>query len=374
MMKTFLGHAVLVGLAVATASSIGCSGEPPPNGSAAERTGNVGLRLQLAPGVSINTVNWTVTNATTQFTKSGSINTQFNDTVAFQIGGLPSGDGYVIALTATSTDGTIRCAGSATFVIAASTTTHVPVTLYCSGAPVDAGSAAVAATTQVCADITSLSASATETSVGNSVSLSATASAGSIAATYAWTATAGTFSDPTSATPIFTCPNAPSVVTLTLNVSPSAVGCPTTTSESLAVTCDLLAPTFTNVYADIINLRCISCHQPGKSGVTVGGLDMSTQAAAYADLVGVPAMGTGAGTSGVTCATLGIDMSDGGTPLLRVAPNDSTGSLIVEKVSSKLAGTLAPCGSPMPLGRGAPLTQPQVDLLQAWIVAGAQND
>ena len=65
----------------------------------------------------------------------------------------------------------------------------------------------------------------------------------------------------------------------------------------------------------------IGCHRPGGGGFIVGKLDMSTQAAAYANLVGVAAMGIGPGTSGVTCASV--------TPaILRVAPNDSAHSLI----------------------------------------------
>jgi hypothetical protein len=49
------------------------------------------------------------------------------------------------------------------------------------------------------------------------------------------------------------------------------------------------------------------------------------------------------------------------------------GYLLFEKVNSKLQGTNPPCGSGMPL-TGAPLTAPQVGLIQAWIAAGALND
>ena len=104
-------------------------------------------------------------------------------------------------------------------------------------------------------------------------------------------------------------------------------------------------------------------------GFTVGGLDMSTPAAAYANLVAVPAAGTGTGTSGVTCASL----APGG--LLRVVPADAAASLIYGKVSAKLASTQPVCGSPMPTPATAvPLTQAQVDLIAAWINAGAQNN
>jgi hypothetical protein len=85
-------------------------------------------------------------------------------------------------------------------------------------------------------------------------------------------------------------------------------------------------------------------------------------------LVGVPAAGTGAGSSGITCASLM-------PALLRVSPNDSAGSLLYNKVSSKLAGTTAACGSPMPLpAAAAPLKQGQVTAIKDWIDSGAQNN
>ena len=93
---------------------------------------------------------------------------------------------------------------------------------------------------------------------------------------------------------------------------------------------------------------------------------MSTQAAAYTNLVGVASAGTGAGTSMITCASIAMP---------RVAAGNAAGSLLFNKVSSKLAGVNAACGSPMPLPATAvPLTQAQVDLIGAWIGAGAMND
>jgi hypothetical protein len=59
----------------------------------------------------------------------------------------------------------------------------------------------------------------------------------------------------------------------------------------------------------------------------------------------------------------------------RVAASNAAGSLLYNKVASKLAGTTAACGSPMPLpAASAALTQAQVDLIGAWIGAGALND
>jgi uncharacterized membrane protein len=58
-----------------------------------------------------------------------------------------------------------------------------------------------------------------------------------------------------------------------------------------------------------------------------------------------------------------------------VAPSSSTGSLLFNKTHSKLVGTLAPCGSPMPLPATAtPMTAAEVDLIAAWIDGGALNN
>ena len=223
-------------------------------------------------------------------------------------------------------------------------------------------------TTQICANIDSLSVAPLETTVNSPIALAATASAGSTTPSFAWTASAGTFDNAASATPVFTCPPTPGSVTITVSVAPAASVCPTTSSRSVTVTCDTLNPTFTNVYANIIGARCIGCHRPGGSGFTVGMLDMSTPATAYASLVGVNDAGVGAGTSGITCASMS-------PPLPRVSSGNSAGSLLFIKVNTKRNGTLPACGSPMPLpAAGAPLTQAQVDLIAAWIDAGAANN
>jgi hypothetical protein len=353
-----------IAMAVAVAAStMGCVGQ-----EADDNTGTIGMELQIAPGVTINTVNWTISNATTSFTKTGSVTVRFSNTISFQTGAIPAADGYTITLSATSVDGTFTCTGSAGFNITAGATSMVNLTLNCSTAPSGQGTVVVGGTTQICASLDSISASPLETAVNTPISLAATGSAGSVPVTFSWTASAGTFDNAMSATPVFTCPSTPGPVTISVTVSPSSATCNTVTTQSVTVTCDTLNPTFTNVYASIIGVRCIGCHRPGAGGVTVGMLDMSTQAVAYGALVGVNAAGIGAGTSGVTCASVM-------PPLVRVIPSDSANSLLFNKVHSKLAGTPAACGSPMPLPATAtPLKQAEVDLIAAWIDAGAMNN
>ncbi len=330
-----------------------------------ENTGSVEMALQLGPSVTISTVSWTISNATTGFTRSGTVDVRLSNSLQFLAGAIPAATGYTILLTAKSVDNAFSCSGTASFNVTVGGITPVSLTLNCSTTPPGQGGIVVVGTTQVCANLDSIGVSPLETAVNGPISLSATASAGSLPTTFAWTATAGTFDNAASATPTFTCPSTPGPVTITVTVSPSAPSCPTVTTQSVTVNCTTLTPTFTNVYSTVITARCVSCHKPGGPGVNAGMLDMSTQATAYANLVSVAAQGTSAGTSGITCASAG---------LTRVVPGNASGSLLFNKTHSKLNGVLAPCGSPMPPGSSASLTAAQVDLIGTWINAGAAND
>ncbi|QSQ17043.1 hypothetical protein [Myxococcus landrumensis] len=112
--------------------------------------------------------------------------------------------------------------------------------------------------------------------------------------------------------------------------------------------------TFTQIYTTLIAARCMPCHTtPGGIGVVQGMLDMTTQAAAYVNLVNVPTAGSG-------CAGVGI----------RVVPGQPAMSILYQKVNLV---DPAPCGAKMPLG-GIPLTQAEVDMIASWISAGALNN
>jgi hypothetical protein len=112
--------------------------------------------------------------------------------------------------------------------------------------------------------------------------------------------------------------------------------------------------TFTQVYTTVITQFCSPCHtMAGGIGITTGNLDMTTQAKAFANLVNVPA-------SGASCAGKGP----------RVVPGSPPTSVLFVKVDLT---DPAPCGSKMPLGL-PPLSQANVDLIGAWITAGAQNN
>ena len=354
--------AIAMALAIAGSASAGCVE------AADEDTGTIGMELQIAPGVTINTVNWTISNPATGFSRTGSVTVRFSNTISFQAGAIPAATGYTIALAATSVDNAFTCAGSAAFDISAGAISLVGLTLNCSTAPANQGTVVVGGTTQICANLDSVSASPLETAVNTPIALAATGSAGSLPVSFSWTASAGTFDNALIATPVFTCPSTPGPVTISVTVFPSAATCNTLTTQSVTVNCDTLNPTFTNVYSTILSQRCTNCHRPGGSGVVVGQLDFSTPAVAHAALVGINASGTGAGTSGITCASLN-------PPQVRVVASNSASSLLINKLQSKINGTLSACGSPMPLpAAGAPLRQSEVNLIAAWIDAGAPND
>ena len=111
--------------------------------------------------------------------------------------------------------------------------------------------------------------------------------------------------------------------------------------------------TFTQVYA-IISTSCAPCHTTANgTGVTSGQLDMTSQATAYDNLVGVAAAGS-------SCSGMGT----------RVVANDAANSIMFLKVEP---GQASPCGSKMPVGSSG-LSADDAALVQAWIEAGAMND
>jgi hypothetical protein len=109
--------------------------------------------------------------------------------------------------------------------------------------------------------------------------------------------------------------------------------------------------TFADVYP-IIASSCTTavCHYKGVTTLE-SDLDMSSQATAYAQLVGVPA-------AGESCAGMG---------LIRVIPGNVSMSLLYEKVSTAAS---SPCGSHMPL-TGSSLSLQDQTLIQTWIMEGA---
>lgn len=123
-----------------------------------------------------------------------------------------------------------------------------------------------------------------------------------------------------------------------------------TTDSSTPVADAGLAPTFSNVYTTVVEGTCTTCHTTGHST----GLDMSSKATAYTNLVG---KASGAGGTSSSC--------QGKT---RVTASDAKASLFWSKIDHS-----AGCGNNMPLA-GSKLSSAKIKLVEDWIAAGAKND
>src|SRR4051812_40921658 len=134
----------------------GCSPDPADNAGDKE-TGSVGLDLQLAFGLTLNSVTYTITSPS-GFTKVGTVNVSNSSTVSVVVGGIPFGAGYQISLRGTTLDGAAVCAGSAMFDIDSAATKTVPVHMTCDLRPVN-GSIQVNGTLNTCPRIDTLDAS-----------------------------------------------------------------------------------------------------------------------------------------------------------------------------------------------------------------------
>ena len=207
--------------------------------STSDEIGGVSVALTGAGGVTINTVGYSITGPAS-FSKTGSIDVSDSATISSTIGGLPAGTGYSIALSASSTDGSETCAGTATFDVAARQTTSVTVAFRCHQAPRN-GSALVNGVINVCPQIDGISAVPNEVFVGASISVVAAAhdlDGGPSPLAYAWTTSTGALTDATAASTRFTC-TAPGPATISLTVSDGDAACADT--SSVTVTCTALA-------------------------------------------------------------------------------------------------------------------------------------
>jgi hypothetical protein len=108
-------------------------------------------------------------------------------------------------------------------------------------------------------------------------------------------------------------------------------------------------PTFTRVFEEVVTAT--RCGGPLCHGLTAGGFRMGSKDAVYTAFVGQPGGGAHCGDSGY----------------IRVVPGDPEASLLYLKLDHR-----QPCGDPMPGGDRLP--DEQIELVRAWIEAGAHND
>jgi Lamin Tail Domain len=235
-MRTSTFKSLVVAVVCFVFGTLGCS----PRG--ADDVGGVGLALQVAPGVSLGSVSYSITGPG-GFARSGAFDESHSTTLSATIGGLPAGDGFAVALSATASDGATQCAGSAPFSVVAHATTGVTVHLLCHE-PSKTGSVLVNGSLNVCPVVDGVSATPDEVLVGSSIALVGAAHDADGAPaplTTHWTASAGTLSDASATSPTFTCTTG-GIATITLAVSDGDCG----DSQSVTVTCTGAAPIVIN--------------------------------------------------------------------------------------------------------------------------------
>ncbi|HVR61301.1 MAG TPA: hypothetical protein VMU50_05345, partial [Polyangia bacterium] len=212
-------------------AAAGCGSSRP--GDASDR-GTASLDLQIASGIILDQAGFTITGPS-GFTKSGTVDLSHSASLMLNIGGLPAGTGYALALTATSVSGNATCGGSAMFDVTAGQTTPVAVHLQCVEKP-RAGGIAVSGDANVCPVVDGLSALPARVLVGGAITLAASAhdsDGGPSPLAYAWTATAGSLDDPNAPSPHLTCSAAGP---MTVSVAVSDGDC--TGTGTLTVVCD----------------------------------------------------------------------------------------------------------------------------------------
>jgi phospholipase C len=233
--KLTILSAVLAGGISAGAWIGGCSTDQVEQGPPAQNLGSVGVDLVIGAGVSINTVNYTITGPA-GFSRTGSIDVTNSATVSAIISGIPFGTGYQISLKGTTVDGLGVCSGSATFDVTGATQITVPVSLSCNLQP-QTGSILVNGVLNACPRIDAVGASPASTAVNGTISLSSTVvdvDHGPSALTLSWTASSGSLSGATTANPTFTCTSV-GTATITLAASDGDTAC--ASQQSVDVIC-----------------------------------------------------------------------------------------------------------------------------------------
>jgi len=154
------------------ATNAGCGESTSPGSGAAPNSdvGNVGLALQLVPGVVVNTFSYAITGPKGY---NGTIDVSSSTKVTTIIGGIAAGAGYSLTLTAMSADGQTSCAGASTpFAVMAAATTSVSIAIDCHVGGNTTGSVLINGTINICPNVDSV---ASNPPVGNTIAITAAA-------------------------------------------------------------------------------------------------------------------------------------------------------------------------------------------------------
>lgn len=226
-------RAILLG-GLLSAAWMGCATDA-MDGAQPENTGQVGIELQLAPGLALDSVTYTIVGPN-GFTRMGTIDVSHSTKVSAVIGGIPFALGYQVTLRGTSSDGNAACVGAAPFDITGPDIRSVALHMTCELQPTT-GSILVNGTLNVCPKISGIDALPAEVIFGGTISLAGTASDLDHAPSplaFSWTSTSGTITGATTASATWTC-NKTGLTTISLAASDGDSECHT--SRSVDVVC-----------------------------------------------------------------------------------------------------------------------------------------
>ncbi len=243
----------------ATGTTLGPNGGGATTGSLVGHeggVGSIGVQLDIAPGTTLTSVTWTITNGTNTYT--GAVPIGDAQSLEFVAGGILAGTGYTVTLTGTDSAGD-PCAGtSASFSVIAGQTIQTVLAVVCKGAAdgsaaadvttgsleVDASVSLVVGGPVQCPGINSVSISPAEINPSQTAALSLATTAPAAITWSVSPATGGAFGNANSASTTFACaqgagfvPQVTITATIGLPDSGACSGAPFTTVSAL-VNCE----------------------------------------------------------------------------------------------------------------------------------------
>ncbi|MGB8224796.1 MAG: hypothetical protein WCF10_19555, partial [Polyangiales bacterium] len=167
--------------------------------------GDLAIDLVLLNGTQIDEVSYSITGNDME-PMVGTIDTSApGSTASIEVFGIPAGENYTVAMTATSTDGQTSCSGSADFDVAVGAVTQVMLMLNCKPNQ-QYGGVRVNGKFNFCADLIKVVVSPLQTSIGNQIDvLAKAADVEGDEIEYRWTGTGGSFADPSAPATTYTC-------------------------------------------------------------------------------------------------------------------------------------------------------------------------
>jgi hypothetical protein len=259
-------NAILLAFGVGTALLAACSADSHRTSSSVStpsdgQHGTIGMSLQLAPGITLSSVQYTITNpGLAGFSPIvNTVDVSGSQAISFQVT-LPAASGYTISLSAIDDSGDQCAGGPATFTVLGGQTNDVALNLICQrtvdggivGPDVNIGTVIVNGDASLqttvlggtCAAVSSLSVSPAETAVGSTITLAAVGidpSNQTSDVTLTWSATGGvgSLTGATGTGNTFTCASGGTeTITVTAAISGGGASCAGTGSLSSTVICD----------------------------------------------------------------------------------------------------------------------------------------